>query len=406
MGRFVSELLRVWRRQQRNWRLVVIHQVVNRFLMQLAEQYTSIYIRALGASPVELGMARSLSGVASTVISLPLGVLQDRYSLRKIYLVGITLLTVVPLVYATARSWEFILPAVFLLGLAQRLGGCATICDVSLQNRDRATARAMCEGVGASPTLFAPLVGAALVGLFGGISAEGIRPLFWIQFLVRIGLVTFMMLNLREIARDGQGADIEVGVLAGFAEMRRVGRALPQCLAFLALSFVGKTLLLTFMYPYAHEIKGAGALVIGGMTAAMTLCEGVLATVFGRIADRTGRKRAYYMLVIPTISGILLLSFANGTPTLLLAGFLLGFRVISEVLLSSLPAELVPSRYIGRWRGVIGLCTGLVAIPAPILGGLLWESVGPHTVFLAVAAIDLFAVLPLVSTLPETASLE
>ncbi len=405
MAGFLRQLLQLWRRQARNWQIIVTHQVTNRFLVQLADQYTNIFIRMLGASPVELGWVRSSSGVAAALVSVPLGIVQDRYSLRRIYLFGISLLAVVPLIYATATRWEYLVPAIFLMGLAQRFGSCSVICDVSLRNRDRATARAMCEGVGASPTLFAPLLGAFLVTLFGGMTLEGIRPLFWIQFVIRIALVTYVFKSMTEVIRDN-GDDLipeETGVLSWIGALVREGRAVPQCLAFLALSFVGKTLLLTFMYPFAHEIKGAGALVIGGITAAMTLSEGLFAAIFGRLADTLGRKRTYYMLAPLAASGTILMAFSPTSSMLLMAGFLLGFRVIAEVLLSSLPAELVPTRYIGRWRGVIGLFMGLVAIPAPILGGYLWERVGPHYVFLAIAALDLFLVLPLVTTLPETA---
>ncbi len=406
MRAFLRELLLVWRRQTSNWRFVVTHQVINRFLLQLAEQYVNIYVRMLGASPVELGWVRSSAGAASALVSVPLGIMHDRYSLRKIYLFGVALLAITPLIYATAPSWQFIVPAVFILGLGQRFGACAVICDVSLQNRDRATARAMCEGIGSTPTLVAPLLGALVVASLGGVSLSAVRPLFWFQFIARTALFAYMLKNLTEIIREPVKIEGEQGLWEGFAGLVRNGRALPQCLAYLAMAHVGKILLLTFMYPFAHEIKGAGALLIGGITAAMTLCEGVFATPFGRIADRIGRKRAYYLLLPLTFSGSVLLAFSPNQALLLFAGFLLGFRVITEVLLSALPAELVPSRYIGRWRGIIGLFMGLIAIPAPVIGGYIWESIGAQYVFLLVAVIDLLIVCPLVSSLPETADIK
>ena len=94
---FFRELRDVWRRQNLNWKTVVTRQVFNRFISQLTLQYSNIFIRDLGASAMELGAVNSASGLGSTLISLPLGYFQDRYSIRKIYLLGISILTLSPL---------------------------------------------------------------------------------------------------------------------------------------------------------------------------------------------------------------------------------------------------------------------------------------------------------------------
>ena len=138
---FLRELREVWRRQHMNWRTVVTRQVFNRFFNQLTMQYSNIFIRGLGASALELGAVNSASGLGSTLISLPLGYLQDRYSIRKIYLLGISILTLSPLLYAVADRWELVVPAILIAGLCQRLGSCVIICDLSLPNEDRATGK-------------------------------------------------------------------------------------------------------------------------------------------------------------------------------------------------------------------------------------------------------------------------
>lgn len=56
----------------------------------------------------------------------------------------------------------------------------------------------------------------------------------------------------------------------------------------------------------------------------------------------------------------------------------------------------------GRWRGLIGLFTGLASIPAPVIGGLIWERLGPEWVFIAITAIDLLVRTPLLYSVPET----
>lgn len=175
-------------------------QVLNRFFSQMTMQYSDIYIRELGATPLQLGGVNSAAGLGRTLISMPLGYLQDRYSVKKIYLGMFTLLTMIPLFYALAYRWELIIPAILITGLGVQYS-CNMICDLSLPNRDRATGKALCEGVGALSALLAPILASVLVTWFGGISVAGIRPLYWIQFAVLVILLIFVSLTLKEVVR-------------------------------------------------------------------------------------------------------------------------------------------------------------------------------------------------------------
>ena len=64
--------------------------------------------------------------------------------------------------------------------------------------------------------------------------------------------------------------------------------------------------------------------------------------------------------------------------------------------------ELVPLEKQGKWSGVLGLFTGLLTVPAPILGGLIWRELGPMYVFLIPVVFDLLLRIPLLATVPET----
>ena len=52
----------------------------------------------------------------------------------------------------------------------------------------------------------------------------------------------------------------------------------------------------------------------------------------------------------------------------------------------------------------MGLVTGLAAIPAPVIAGLVWEHLGPEWVFIISTLIELSVRLPLLYTVPETLS--
>ena len=401
VAKFLKELGAVWRRQTKNWKTVVTRQVFNRFFNDLTIQYSNIYVRELGASPVELGAVNSISGFGIALVSLPLGYLQDRYSVRKIYLLGVALLTLVPLIYAVAPRWEFIAPAILISSLGMRCGSCVVICDVSLPNKDRATGKALCEGVGALPRLFAPTAAAVLIMWLGGMSVEGIRPLYWIQFIARITLLFYVALKMTEMARPKRELK-SMNFTGDFQEVFQRGTAVKRWLLFLSLNMFTNSMMTPFIYPYANEMKGAGPFIIGGILTAMTLTEVIFSVPLGRLADRIGRKKSSY-LIMPLFSlAYLLFVFAPSQEYLLLAGFLMGFRMLSRFTYGAMTPELVPSECVGRWRGLINLFTGLLSIPAPIIGGLIWEHLGPGWVFITSAVIDLFIRLPILYTVPET----
>jgi MFS family permease len=398
---FLRELREVWRRQHMNWRTVVTRQVFNRFFNQLTMQYSNIFIRGLGASALELGAVNSASGLGSTLVSLPLGYLQDRYSIRKIYLLGISILTLSPLLYAVADRWELVVPAILIAGLCQRLGSCVIICDLSLPNDDRATGKALCEGVGALPTLLSPTIAALLVTMFGGMNVEGIRPLYWIQFAAQVLLVFYAAMKMVEMERPVRKSK-SINPIEDFREVFRRGTATKRWLLFLGTNYFTMSMINPFRYPFAHEVKGAGPFIIGGITTAMILTEALFAAPLGRITDRIGRKKMFYILTPIYCLSYVIFALAPSQEWLLLAGFLMGFRMLSYVAYGAMTPELVPRDCIGRWRGLIGLCLGLASIPGPIVGGWIWENLGPMWVFLVPILVEVFIRMPLLTTVPET----
>ena len=398
---FIRELRDVWRRQNLNWRTVVTRQVFNRFFSQLTMQYNNIFIRDLGASALQLGAVNSASGLGSTLISLPLGYLQDRYSVRKIYLLGISILTLSPLLYALATSWELVIPAILIAGLCLRLGSCVIICDLSLPNKDRATGKALCEGVGALPTLLSPTIAALLVTFFGGMNVKGIRPLYWIQFVAQILLVFYVALKMVEVERPVRKSK-SINPIEDFREVFRRGTATKRWLLFLATNYFTMSMIDPFMYLFAHEVKGAGPFIIGGITTSMILAEALFAAPLGRITDRIGRKKMFYFLTPIYCLSYIIFILAPSQEWLIIAGFLMGFRMLCFVAYGAMTPELVPRDCLGRWRGLIGLCLGLASIPGSIVGGLIWEKLGPMWVFIIPILVEIFIRMPLLYTVPET----
>ncbi|MBD3204734.1 MFS transporter [Candidatus Bathyarchaeota archaeon] len=400
-GGFLAELREVWNRQKKNWRTVVTRQIFNRFFNELTLNYLEIYITLLGAGKVQLGAVKSASGLAQAIISPPLGIIRDRYNIRKIYLIGVGLFTFIPLIFALSPNWYWIAPAIFLSGLAMMIGSCVIICDLSLPSHDRATGKALCEGIGALPTILAPTVAAGLLTLFGGIGIGSIRKLYWIQFFARVVLFFYVYKNLTDIERINTKTD-RVNIIRDFQEVFERGTSTVRWLFFQGFNMFTLTMLTTFRYPYVYEVKQGSQFIIGGIGTTMLITETIFSTIIGRIADNIGRKRAFYILMPLMAAANIALILAPSPRWLLVSGFLMGFRMIASFSYGSMTPELVPRDCLGRWRGIVGFVTGLAAIPAPIIGGYIWERFGPEWVFISITLIDLLVRLPLLYSVPET----
>ena len=398
---FLKELGEIWRRQKRNWRTVVTRQVFNRFFDELTLNYLEIYITLLGASKVQLGAVKSAAGFAQAIISPPLGIIRDRYNIRKVYLVGVGLFTFSPLLFALAPNWYWVAPAIFLSGLAMMIGSCVIICDLSLPSSDRATGKALCEGIGALPTILAPTVAAGLLTVFGGIGINSIRKIYWIQFIARLALFLYVYRNLTDVDRPYTNAN-KINVIRDFGEVFKRGTATGRWLLFMSLNMFTLTMLTTFRYPYVYEIKNGTQFILGGIGTTIILTETLFSTVIGRTADNIGRKKAFYILMPLMATANIVLILAPSPEWLLVAGFFMGFRMIASFSYGSMTPELVPRDCLGRWRGIVGFVTGLAAIPAPIIGGYIWENIGSEWVFITITLIDILLRLPLLYSVPET----
>lgn len=218
----VDSVLRFIRRQKHNYRVGVARSSANSFLMGLTNQYSAIYAVGLGADSVQLGSLSSVGSAISTLLSMPIGWLVDRQGIRPFFLLAIVLSAGGALLYALARDWRVLIAAAILASISGRLSGTSSsvICADSVQNRDRVTAQNVCGTLSAIVSMISPLVAAYLVTAFGGMTLEGIRPLYYLRF-VGYGLVFLIVAaKLREPRRRQLGeAKGNLGFVADFRQL-------------------------------------------------------------------------------------------------------------------------------------------------------------------------------------------
>jgi len=392
-------------RQKRNYRVALTRQAINSFLANLTMQYNSIYVAGLGASPVELGGISSVASAVGALVSLPVGWLVDRYSLKKVWSLGVLLVAVTALMYALAPTWHLIIVATIVSTLAMRLTGtgCGVISADSVPNEDRVTAQNVCVTLASLASMAAPVLAAFLIARAGGLTVEGIRPLYWLQFVGYAFVFYFVVRHLEEPRHmRGMHRPDARRFVADFRQLFHTGTPLKRWTAVALLTSLPMAATAPFFQLYAHEFKQADERVLALMATSMILTRLAFGIPLGRLADRIGRKKIIYLLTPLWYGSFILLVLATNSYMLIAAAALQTFYNIAMGATGAMTLELVPVEVVGRWRGLLGLLNGLVAIPAPLLGGVIYRHWGAHLVFLIPIAIDLLFRLPLFATVPET----
>ena len=393
------------RRQRRNFKIMLVRRALHALGVNLTNQYNSIYAVALGADPVQLGSVLSVGNGLAALVTVPAGWLIDRYSLKKVITFGTLLLLLSALSYALAPDWRLLYAGIGFLYMGMRITctACTVIGARELANEERATARGLCRTVSALLTVLAPILAAWLIKLAGGINVGGIRPLYFIQLAIFGFILVLVLRFVREPEDRAAGADRHG--LWGFSEILRGRPVLIRVLAMLALMEVPWAMVRPYLPLFAHQCKGAAELQLAGIAVTISIAPLLFALPIGRMADRYGRKRLLFFIAPVSYLSSALLIGSTGPLMLYMAGLCFGFYSIATALGAAMASEIVPKEQMGRWIGLIGLIRGLVSVPAPLVGGVIWEHVGPQYVFILAVLLDAALRLPLLASIRETLDL-
>jgi MFS family permease len=134
---------------------------------------------------------------------------------------------------------------------------------------------------------------------------------------------------------------------------------------------------------YAEKVIGVSLIIIGLMATIQNLTSAFLSPILGKVSDRLGRKpfliAGYSLFCV----GIFIFYLAANASHLILACIIWG--VATAVLAPSLYgyfADQTAPEVRGTVFGSLMASGGMVGGPSRIVGGLLWEKIGPRRTFL------------------------
>ena len=399
-GKGARNIIKGWagflQRQESPFKVNIWRNLIKNFATNLTYQYQPIYMTSLGASPMILGYLNSVSGLVNTLLSIPTGILADKFGIKRVLLLTMTIYLLSSIVFGLSFNWEIAAVGLILSAVALILDrtSCPMICGSTLATEERVTGMGICDTVSFFPQLIAPIIGAALITYFGGMNTQGIRPLFWIQV---VGIASSLLIVWSKFTNPGSHTLGErAGVFSNISLILREGTMIKRWILMVMLgSFWWQVAFYTPLY--AADIKGANQFIIGGMSAASTMVFVFLAIPLGHLADTRGRKKMILVGGFLMMLSYVLLIFARNDMTLLASGFLSGFSMTIGQSQLAVAVDLVPKKYMGSWFGLLGFFRGVVSIVSPVICGFLWSNISPESVFWVIILTILGSMLVLLT---------
>lgn len=360
----------------------------------------ALYLKELGAGIGQIGLFYTISQIIPLLLQILGGWISDSLGRLRAIAIGsvVGIFVYVPLILA--NRWEWVLLASALSAVTRSLIGPsfeAYIADASApENRARL--------FGITQTLFGvvsvagPLLGGYLVEAidFKGMLIVA-AALYLIATIIRLGMA-------RQASKSQAGKTPPLA----FANLKTnlqtiIGLILAGGLftwimvtdgvrdIFFNMSF-------SFLSVYMQEIARLSIGQIGVMNSIFGVSTMVVMIPAGWLADKVGERvniAISFLLIAVSISIIAAVPPASRLWVYALGWVIAGIGVgLATPAYQSLISKAVPPRLRGIAFGLFSTSLGLVSLPAPMIGGYLWENISPRLPFLLTALAALLSIIP------------
>lgn len=158
-------------------------------------------------------------------------------------------------------------------------------------------------------------------------------------------------------------------------------------------------------------MKGVNPYILGIMGSIQIIVAMLIQIPAGKLADKIGRKKTFYILFPFGVLGTILLIIAPNPDYFILASILGYFGATgaatgggifgaNQIPFFTMEHEMVPEEMRGRWMGIIGIIR-IFTFPASILGGIMWGQ-GLLVEVLLFPVLAQLIMMPILHMIPET----
>ncbi|MDR7484654.1 MAG: MFS transporter [Armatimonadota bacterium] len=373
------------------WRIVAIVAMAQLGYATILPLLPLYLTERLGASVKLVGAVIATFALVETFFKTAWGGLADRLGRRPVMITGMLLSAAAPLVMAALRTPLLFVPLRLMDGMGSAAlwpSAAAAVADVTTSER-RATGMALLNlaflgGIAAGPSL----------GLFVAGFAGDFRAGFYLAsgLLLLAALLTVALIpaDPPDDHAGSRGADGHPARRPSPGALAASVRASPALFALYLIAFAqmfGAGLLVPIAAIYAKQVVGLTEHAIGVLFLVITASVALATIPAGRVADRLGRGPLVIAGTVLGALGMWLIPFSRHLTWLAAGGILLGSSyALTMPAWLALVTERAPQGSLGLAVGASETVQGMGLVLGPLVGGLLWDALGPQAPFLASAA--------------------
>jgi MFS family permease len=319
----------------------------------------TVYATSLGASAATAGATISAFGASRLLVSVPAGLISERFGRVRVMVVGLLLVAASSFVALTVHSMATLLGCLVLQGVGSACYGTSALSAVT----DRGTPQTRVRDMAAYQT--ATQIGLSLGPGLGGFAAAlwGYGAPFACQGLMAlIALVAVMRIpSERKVPSVGEGKARAAGIFALIAGVAGLSYAL----------FFGRVASSWILMPLiAHDIMGLGIGTVGALLTASSIANLTILRFISPMVRHFGRSATMVGSTATVLAALGVLAFAHSEAMLWVFTILIGAGMgVSTALVTSYAADAAPQGRVGAVMGSMRMTTDLGAITGPILAG-------------------------------------
>ncbi|MGH2395873.1 MAG: MFS transporter [bacterium] len=349
----------------------------------------------LGASVKLVGAVVAAFALVETIFKTAWGSVADRIGRRPTIVAGLLLSSLAPLMMSVLRMPVLFIPLRVIDGIGSSAlwpGASAIVADASPPSR-RATAMGTLNLFFLAGLALGPALGLFVVG-FTGNYASG----FYLASFLLASAALLAIALLRGVPEHGEAAPS--GTMVGYhglapqphlSEVMESARLSPLLLVMFMVAFVqmfAVGLLAPISVIYAKRVVGLPEQLIGTVFLVLVLSVAVASVPAGHLADSWGKGRTAAWGLALGAAGMWVLQTAPSLMVLGGASVMLGASyALTSPAWHALVSELAPPGRIGLAMGASQTAEGAGLVLGPLLGGVLWDTLGHRAPFVAAAIL-------------------
>jgi MFS family permease len=359
-----------------------------------------LYLRELKASVTQVGLFFTLSQIVPLLLQILGGWLSD--SIGRLHAIAIGsvfgIFTFVPLILATSWHW-LLLGSVFGAVTGALVGPSfdAFVAEHSSEE-NRAKVFGVTQAIFMIVSVVGPPLGGFLVGKYGFKGMLIVAAAFYIvATIIRISMA-------REAAKGGNVAPKKLTLdslksnLSSMFGLVFAGGLITWIMITDGIRDTAFALSMNLMPVYLQDIGRVSVTQIGWMSSVLGLGMMVATIPGGWLADKLSERVVIAIgMVLVALAMFTLIGAPAGLLWVYFAGWAVGGMGVGLMMpaYQSLISKSVPQNLRGTAFGLFSTSLGIISLPAPWIGGELWDRVGPRFPFMITGIVMMLSIIPI-----------